>query len=157
MDNLKKVISLVVIGMLFCVHGFGQQLAGASWLLGRWEQKTLKGTIYESWKSNSDSSYFGKSYLLKEKDTVVLETVSLLQKDGALFYIPTVTNQNNSMPVSFKLTSSSDNKLVFENPIHDFPQKITYVLISSDSLLAEISGVLNNKQQFRQFPMRRVH
>lgn len=156
MDHLKKVSLLAGIGTFFSIHGFCQQLADASWLLGKWEQKTKKGTIYETWKSSSDSSYAGKSYLLKEKDTVVLETVSLLQKDGTLFYIPTVTNQNNNMPVSFKVTFSSDNKLIFENPAHDFPQKITYTLISSDSLMAEISGILNNKQQLRRFPMRRV-
>ena len=157
MNNLKRVVLLTVIGLFFCLHGFCQRLADASWILGRWEQRTPKKVIYETWKSNSDSSYSGKSYLLKEKDTIVLETVSLLQKNGTLFYIPTVTNQNNSMPVSFKLTFFSENKLMFENPIHDFPQKITYVLISSDSLLAEISGTLNNKQQLRQFPMKRVH
>jgi hypothetical protein len=157
MNNLKKVILLIGTGMFFCMHGFCQRLADAGWLLGKWEQKTPKRTIYETWKSNSDSSYSGKSYLLKENDTIILETVSLLQKDGALFYIPTVTNQNNSMPVSFKLTFSSDSKLIFENPIHDFPQKITYVLLSPDSLLAEISGTLNSTQQLRQFPMKRVH
>lgn len=146
MNNLKRIVLLTGIGIFLCVHGFGQRLADANWLLGRWEQKTPKRTIYETWISNSDSSYFGKSYLLKEKDTIVLETVSLLQKEGVLFYIPTVTNQNNRMPVSFKLTSASGNKLVFENPAHDFPQKITYALISSDSLLAEISGTLNNKE-----------
>jgi hypothetical protein len=156
MNNLIRIILLGGIGMFFCVDGFGQRLTDANWLLGTWEQKTSKKTVYETWKGNSDSSYSGKSYLLKEKDTIVLETVSLLQKNGTLYYIPTVTNQNNSMPVPFKLTFSSVNQLVFENPTHDFPQKITYVLISSDSLLAEISGALNNKQQTRQFPMKRV-
>ena len=145
------------IGMFFCVDVFSQRLADANWLLGTWEQKTAKKTIYEIWKRNSDSSYSGKSYLLKEKDAIVLETVSLLQEKGTLYYIPTVTNQNNSMPVPFKLTFFSANQLVFENPTHDFPQKITYKLISADSLQAEISGALNNKLQIRQFPMKRVH
>jgi hypothetical protein len=156
MNNLLRIILLAGIGVIFCVDGFGQRLADAKWLLGRWEQTTPKRTIYEIWTSNSDSTYSGKSYLLKEKDTIVLETVSLLQKEGVLFYIPTVTNQNNSMPVSFKLTFTSGNKLVFENPGHDFPQKITYTLISSDSLMAEISGTLNDKEQLRQFPMKRI-
>lgn len=157
MNNLKRIVLLTCVGICFCVYGFGQQLADANWLLGRWEQKTPKRTIYETWTFNNDSTYSCKSYLLKEKDTIVLETVSLLQKNGTLYYIPTVTNQNNSMPVSFKLTFASGNKLVFENPAHDFPQKITYALISSDSLIAAISGVLNNKQQVRQFPMKKVH
>lgn len=152
-----RIILLGGIAMFLCVNGFGQQLVDAKWLLGIWEQKTSKGNVYETWKSNDDSSYSGKSYLLKKKDTIVLETVSLLQKNGTLFYIPTVTNQNNARPVPFKLTFSSANQLVFENPTHDFPQKITYALISSDSLIAEISGTLNNKQQIRQFPMKKIH
>jgi Domain of unknown function (DUF6265) len=157
MNKLTRIILLLGIGLFFYQDGFGQRLSDAKWLLGVWEQKTPKRVIYETWKRDNDTCYSGKSYSLKEKDTIVLESVRLLQKSGTLYYIPTVTNQNSGMPVAFKLVFSSPGQLVFENPTHDFPQKITYTIISSDSLLAEISGMLNDKQQSRKFPMKRVH
>lgn len=157
MNNFIRIILLACGGMLFYVDGFSQRLVDTKWLLGTWEQKTPKRTVYETWKHSNDSIYSGKSYLLKGKDTIVLETISLLQTSETLYYIPTVGNQNSSMPVHFKLISSLGKQLVFENPKHDFPQKITYTLITSDSLLAEISGILNNQQQNRQFPMKKVY
>jgi hypothetical protein len=66
--------------------------------------------------------------------------VRLEQRKNDLFYIVSVPNQNEEQPVAFKLTSSTIDYLVFENPEHDFPKKITYKLVTKDSLYAEISG-----------------
>jgi hypothetical protein len=128
----------------------------AHWLLGAWQQQTAKRTIYEVWRRQDDSTYSGKSYFLTGNDTVILERVSLAQRSNNLFYIPTVQNQNNAQPVVFKLTAATPQQLVFENPLHDFPQKIVYTQITADSLLAEISGMAGGQQKARQFPMKRL-
>ena len=60
------------------------------------------------------------------------------------------------MPVTFKLISSDSNKLIFENPTHDFPQLITYRIVPPDSLIAEISGLINGEHHAQEFPMRRA-
>ena len=73
-----------------------------------------------------------------------------------LFYIPTVKEQNSGKAVKFKLTSSSDTQLIFKNPKHDFPHTISYTQISNDTLLAEISGMMEGKHNSRKFPMTRV-
>lgn len=132
-----------------------QPINRAAWLIGAWENKSARGILYESWVRRDDSTFAGKSYFLKEKDTVILETVYIGQRHADLFYIPTVKGQNNEQPVTFTLTSSSDTQLVFENAAHDFPQKITYTRISSDSLLAEISGIVKGQSKSQRFPMRR--
>src|SRR5690606_29225029 len=95
----------------------------------------------ESWTKTSDTEFAGKSYILKEKDTVIFETIRLVQEKDGLFYIPTVRNQNDNLPVRFALKAISDTEMVFENPKHDFPQIISYTKITSDSLVAEISGI----------------
>ena len=65
-------------------------------------------------------------------------------------------NQNKELPVSFKLVNATDNQLVFENPNHDFPTKITYLIISEDSMVASISGLIDGKEKIEQFPMKRI-
>jgi len=95
----------------------------------------------------------GKSFFIKENDTLFSETVRLAQHENDLFYIVTVPNQNEAKPVEFKLTSSTADYLVFENPEHDFPKKITYKLVTKDSLYAEISG--DGKSQ--GFPFKKVN
>lgn len=126
------------------------------WLIGTWENKTPKGSIYETWKKVSDNEYAGKSYIIKEKDTIVFENIRLVQEQGGLFYIPVVKNQNNGLPVRFVAKTILETQLVFENPQHDFPQVISYTKVGADSLVAEISGLKNGQERKQTFPMKRV-
>lgn len=132
------------------------ELEKAKWLIGEWQNNSPEGNATEVWKKENDSTFFGKSYFVIGKDTVSAETISLEQNGNQLFYIPTVKDQNAGKPVKFTLTSSTSNQLIFENPKHDFPQKISYTQITNDSLLAEISGMMNGKQNSQKFPMARV-
>ncbi|SKB27452.1 DUF6265 family protein [Daejeonella lutea] len=128
----------------------------AEWLIGTWENKTSRGSMYESWKKVSNSELAGKSYMIRERDTVVFENIQLVRKSNLLIYIPTVNGQNNNQPVSFPMISNSDNKVVFENKNHDFPQLISYTRISKDSLIAEISGISKGVVKRQAFPMKRI-
>lgn len=128
----------------------------AEWLIGTWENKTPKGSVFETWTKINDHELFGKSYLVKENDTVVFETIQVVQEQDLLFYIPLVKNQNNGLPVRFTGKAISETQLIFENPQHDFPQKISYTKIKSDSLVAEISGIQNGQQRKQTFLMKRV-
>lgn len=133
-----------------------EQLEQAAWLLGTWQNRSEQAVATETWKKVNDSTYAGKSYVLAGKDTVSSEAISLLQSGRDLLYIPVVKGQNAGLPVAFTMTRASDKLLVFENPAHDFPQKITYTRISKDSLLAEISGTINGEEESQQFPMTRM-
>lgn len=79
-----------------------------------------------------------------------------MQEKNKLYYIPTVKNQNEGLPVRFAAKTISENQLVFENPQHDFPQIIAYTKITSDSLIAEISGTKNGQKRKQTFPMKRM-
>lgn len=140
---MKKVNTLLLI-LLTCFSCQQKttfsELEKADWFLGRWENKTPEGTFSEEWKIENDSLYLGESYFISNNDTLFAETVRLEQRKNDLFYVVSVPNQNKEQPVAFKLTSSTIDYLVFENPEHDFPKKITYKLVTKDSLYAEISG-----------------
>lgn len=131
-------------------------LENAAWLMGRWQNNSNEGNATETWQKENDSTYTASSYFVVGKDTVSSESIKLIQTGPDVFYIPTVKNQNNGQPVKFKLTSGGTDLLVFENPEHDFPQKISYAKISEIALEAEISGIRNGKQSAQKFPMTRV-
>lgn len=152
-------ICYIVLGTLaICswTTNAGSPIKKAEWLIGTWENKTQRGSIYETWNKTSDVELLGKSYMLKEKDTVWLETIRLVQEQDHLFYIPTVKNQNHGQPVRFTATLVSEDKLVFENATHDFPQTISYTRINSDSLVAEIAGIKNGKERKQTFRMKHL-
>lgn len=128
----------------------------AEWLIGTWENKTPKGSVYETWNKTNETEFAGKSYIVKEKDTIVFENIRLVQEQDGLFYIPIVKNQNDGLPIRFATKTISETQLVFENPQHDFPQIISYTKITSDSLVAEISGTKNGQERRQMFSMKQV-
>jgi len=130
-------------------------IQSANWLIGRWEKTTDQGTLSETWKQDSDSSFVGASYFVSGNDTLFSESICLVEMDGGLHYIPTVSDQNEEKPVVFTLIHSTTNKLVFENHKHDFPQNIRYTH-NNDSLIAVISGKEDGKLRQEVFAMKKV-
>lgn len=150
---------LSLIGVLILSGTAASQSGGgrtAEWLIGTWKNNTQKGSIFETWHRTSESELSGKSYIIKGQDTIVFETIRLVQEHDGLFYIPVVKDQNNGLPVRFAARTVSETQLVFENPEHDFPQVISYTRINADSLSAEISGIRSGKTRKQIFPMKRV-
>ena len=128
----------------------------AEWLIGTWENKTKRGSIYESWEKRGIDELVGKSFMLEEGDTIILETIRLVEVKKDLFFIPTVRDQNDQKPVRFRAVSFSATVMKFENKEHDFPQAIEYQKIHADSLVAAISGIKDGQMGGLQFPMKRL-
>lgn len=157
----NKFTLLLLAGGLFATTAFmpSPKNKGSkfpAWLKGAWQNKMTQGISMEVWEQTDDSTLTGKSYFIKGNDTFLSETISLEQRNNILYYIPTVKNQNSGQPVSFRQTTVTATRLVFENPAHDFPQKISYTLIRKDSIVAEISGMVKGQVKARQFPMKKL-
>ncbi len=130
------------------------ELQKATWLLGEWEKKDSLGTLKEIWTSKDDSTFIGQSYYIQnEKDTIHNEQIELLQDAEHLIYIATIKGENNNTSVPFQMTNDEDSLLVFENPKHDYPQKIQYKLMKNNSLIAIISGKEKGKITSESYPM----
>lgn len=96
---------------------------------------------HESWLRVSDSLFRSKGYDISNNgDTTMNESVELSVKDGTLYYTPTVENQNAGKPIPFRLTEQTGFGWTFENPEHDFPQRIHYERIGMDTLSCWIDG-----------------
>jgi len=153
-----KITFVILCFIVLCAWTTKQinDIKKAEWLIGTWENKTPKGSVYETWDKINETEFAGKSYIVNEKDTIAFEHIRLVQEQDGLYYIPIVKNQNNGLPVRFATKTISETQLVFENPQHDFPQIITYTKINANSLVAEILGVKNGKERKQTFPMKRV-
>ncbi|MES2555955.1 MAG: DUF6265 family protein [Bacteroidota bacterium] len=127
----------------------------ASWLLGRWENNSDQGNMSEVWEKKNDSLYVGASYFEAGGDTLFSESIELIEKEGVLNYVVTIAESGQG-PTTFKLTKSSDTELIFENPKHDFPQKITYNH-KGDSVIAVISGKQGGKAHKEVFAMKKIN
>ncbi|WP_298139370.1 DUF6265 family protein [Flavobacterium sp.] len=134
-----------------------EELEKANWMIGEWEKTDSLGTLKEIWERLDDSTFIGLSYYIQnKKDTVHNEQVELMQNGEHLIYTTTIKGENNDSPIPFQMTKDEDSLLVFENPKHNFPQKIEYKLAKSNILTAKITGKLNGKSSTESYLMKRI-
>lgn len=146
--------SIVVLGQLK-VANQASKLDDLAWFIGQWHQVEGPDLFsFEEWKRNSPNLYTGRAWTIYQHDTVHVETLELLLENNEIFYIPTVMENNG--PVRFKMTHLDGKSVLFENPEHDFPQKISYEAKGDSMLLAKISGVKDGQEASKEFPLRRV-
>jgi hypothetical protein len=114
-------------------------------LAGIWKMETSRGTLYECWQIINDSTLKSQSYKVNGKDTVQLEQVQLILRNGRIQYIPVVKDENNGEAIAFTLSNYENKNYTFENKTHDFPQRIVYVIPQGNFLHAWIEGEVNGK------------
>lgn len=159
-----SVISILLISIVSCnkydangnIIKDYEELEKANWIIGNWEKTDSLGTLKEIWKQFDDSTFVGKSYyIINEKDTIHNESIELMQNGDHLIYTTTVKGEKNDSSIPFQMTIDEDSLLVFENPKHDFPQKIEYRLDKKNTLTAKISGKQKGKLVFESYPMKK--
>ena len=111
------------------------ELAKAKWLEGEWEKTDSLGTLKEIWIPKNDSTFAGQSYY-----TIHNEQIELIQDQDHLIYSATVKGENNNTAIPFQLTKDEDSLLIFENPKHDYPQKLEYRLLKNKGISIIVSG-----------------
>jgi len=71
---------------------------------------------------------------------------------GKLRYVAQPSGQAEA---TFMLKSLTEDTVVFENPRHDFPQRILYKRVDKDTLVARIEGSVEGRARSADFPYRR--
>jgi hypothetical protein len=95
----------------------------------------------------------GTGRTVRDGRTTEYEFVVLSVKDGRLAYEAHPSQQPSAV---FLSTEATDARVVFENPDHDFPQRVGYERQGVDGLLAWIEGSQNGRTRRVEFPYRRV-
>jgi hypothetical protein len=65
------------------------------------------------------------------------EFLRIVVRDGTPVYI---AQPNGVPPTEFTATSRTADRVVFENPSHDFPKRVIYQRTSADGLTASVDG-----------------
>ena len=134
---MKKITFFITI-VIFVSFNQKNNFTNLLQLQGSWKMKNNNDIIGEIWTKNNKHQLTSKAYYLKNTDTIFYEHVVLESTSKGIFYSVTAANQNIEQPIDIKLTSSLNNKFVFENPEHDFPRRIVYEFVNSDSIHAFI-------------------
>lgn len=116
-------------------------LADLGWMSGCWKQDRGDGRyVYEQW-SKAEGVMVGLGRVHRGGRIVDYEFLRIEEKEGGIYFIAIPARQKEA---AFRLTSLKDGTAVFENPKHDFPQKISYTK-TDDGMSARVEGSENGK------------
>lgn len=124
------------------------------WLTGTWRMERSGRVVTETWSEAAGGTMLATSRTIANRKTVEYEFVVLREDPaGEVFYVAKPSGQSEA---AFKLVHVAPGALVFENPQHDFPQRIRYTLNADGTLVAAIEGEKNGKSRRVEFVYRRV-
>lgn len=118
-------------------------------LEGRWIEMD-QGNYAETWaRHRGDTLLTGAGFSVKSGVFTRTEKLAIIKNDTAIFYQATVEGQNQGETISFKLLKPDNDSLVFENPAHDFPQRIEYYFLTDSTLEITVGSITDASNYFR--------
>lgn len=128
-------------------------LAPYGWLAGCWEQRAGNRLVEEQWMAPRGGTMLGMSRTTRGDTLVEYEQVRIFERGGKLVY---AAHPSGQKPAEFESIALTDSLIVFENPTHDFPQRIVYQRVGPDSLIARVEGISRGRARSFQFPYAHV-
>ena len=115
------------------------RVADLGWMSGRWETVSANGEwTEESWAPPRGGLMLGYS---RSGAGEALREFEFLRIQAGADGVPAYLAQPGGQPaVPFRMTAHDATSATFDNPAHDFPQRIRYVR-SGDIMVATISAL----------------
>ncbi|MFZ1705475.1 MAG: DUF6265 family protein [Saprospiraceae bacterium] len=114
------------------------------WLQGTWESED-KSSI-ETWAVQGDS-LSGNVYSASAKK--IIEVLSIKKVNDFWVYSAKVLDQNQGKTIPFRLLEYSPDHVIFSNPNHDFPNKVSYTKIDSATMHIKVSDNFNKSFEYK--------
>ena len=130
----------------------GGELEKIAWLAGCWTSDTGGRQVDEQWMKPLGGTIMGMSRTVVDGKTIESEVLLIRATGSDVSYVARPSGQPEA---SFKLVTATAGEARFENPEHDFPQRIIYRLNPDGSLHARIEGTREGKVRGVDYPMTR--
>ena len=129
-------------------------LQGCAFLAGSWVHADGDDREEEHWMAPVGGLMVGMERAVKAGKAVFFEGLRIEQTKDGIDYVASPAGRAETR---FKLNpdQSGARRVVFENPTHDFPQRVLYWLSDDGNLHARIEGDKNGKLQARDFEWQR--
>jgi hypothetical protein len=121
------------------------------WMSGCWAASAGDALIEEAWLGPRGGLMMGVSRTVNGDHVVATERLEIADDSAGVVYRAWPSRQ---APATFRAVSLSDSAVVFEDPAHDFPQRIAYRrTLGGEGLDARVE-MLDGSDGF-DFPYRR--
>ena len=123
-----------------------------AWLKGCWIQTKPNGAVEELWMGPGGGVMLGLGRTVRDGELRDFEFVRIVEADGSLAYVAEPSGQEKA---TFPLASLTPEMAVFENPAHDFPQRVIYRRLGADEIVGRIEGQIGGQARSVDFPYKR--
>lgn len=121
---------------------------------GCWTLTRPNGTkIEELWMAPAGGVMLGMSRSVRDGKLREYEFMRIVPgDDGKLRF---VANPSGQAEAAFPMKDVAEGAVTFENPEHDFPQRVLYRLVDKNTLVARIEGSIKGQARSADFPYTR--
>jgi hypothetical protein len=123
-----------------------------AWLKGCWVQTLPDGVVEEQWMTPLGGVMLGMGVTERYGKLREYEYTRIVEIDGSLTYMAEPSGQEKA---AFPLKSLTANEAVFEDPAHDFPQRVIYRRLGPDAVTGRIEGQIDGQAKSVDFPYKR--
>ena len=124
-----------------------------AWLAGSWSGTEGKVKTEEHWTPPAAGTMLAVGRTISGDKTVFIEYLRIETREDGLYY---VAMPGAKTPTDFKLKRLAEGEVEFENPQHDYPQRILYRRNPDGSLTARIEGDAAGKKGPQELRYQRV-
>jgi hypothetical protein len=146
-------LTIILAALVTNAVAQAQELNQFAWIAGGWAGTQDGVEMEEFWTPPKGTSMLGLHRDVVGDKTVSFEFLRIEKTAEDLVYI---AQPQGRPPTRFRLVESSQNRAVFENRMHDFPQRIIYWL-EGDTLHARIEGEQKGRQRSMEWRWKRVN
>ncbi|GJL97001.1 MAG: hypothetical protein DHS20C06_08180 [Hyphobacterium sp.] len=118
--------------------------ADLGWMEGHWRSEAEGRVSEEIWTSGEGGLYLAVNRTIRDGQARGFEFLRILETSEGAAYC---AQPGDSEAVCFEQVAISENSVTFENPDHDFPQRVTYAR-DGEALTATISD-MSGEQSMR--------
>ena len=147
------VALLAAVSPLLPSEAEAPRLDRLAWLTGTWTGVEGDTIMEEIWTTPAGGMMVGLHRDLRPGRRGFFEFLRIVEEKGQISYHAMPAGR--SPATLFPLLSMSDRRVVFENPEHDFPQRILYWLDDDDMLHARIEGTEGGETHSMEWRYRR--
>ena len=147
------VSRMLLILSLVMIAAQAPSLQSVAWLHGCWQMRGNGRIVEERWTAPAAGHMMGTGRTIRGDSLVEYEQIILRIVDGALAY---EAHPSGQQPATFTARAATDTMVVFENPQHDFPQRVGYRKAGRDSLVAWVEGTVNGRTRRPEFRYARM-
>jgi hypothetical protein len=144
---IRLAAALLAFGCTAATAQTPSRVAALEWMTGTWAHDTASGMVTETWLGPANGLMVAANLTTGAGGRKSFEFLRIADTADGFSYF---ASPGGRTPVEFRLKELAERRVVFENPAHDFPQRILYWR-DGDFLLARIEGTLRGAPRHEEW------